>query len=49
MNFGDGVLDPAGIAICNAAENQYAPSVAWDGSQFLVVRDKDVNSGETEY
>ena len=38
------VLDPAGIAICAAADNQYYPSVAWNGSHFLVVWD-DYRSG----
>ena len=32
-----GVLDPAGIPISTAANNQIAPALAWDGSDFLVV------------
>ena len=31
------VLDPAGIAICTAANDQRYPSVVWNGSHFLVV------------
>jgi hypothetical protein len=31
------VLDPAGICVCNAADLQEWPSVAWDGRHFLVV------------
>ena len=31
------VLDPDGIAICAAANAQWSPAVAWNGSQFLVV------------
>ncbi|RKG63543.1 hypothetical protein D7W79_40160, partial [Corallococcus exercitus] len=31
------VLDPAGIPLCTASHGQEAPSVTWDGQQFLVV------------
>lgn len=31
------VLDPAGIVICSATNWQYDPSVAWGGTNFLVV------------
>ncbi|MBN9685958.1 MULTISPECIES: MYXO-CTERM sorting domain-containing protein [unclassified Corallococcus] len=31
------LLDPAGIPLCTASHSQEAPSVTWDGKQFLVV------------
>ena len=38
------VLDPAGIPISTAANNQIAPAVAWNGTDFLVVWE-DYRSG----
>ncbi|NLH47224.1 MAG: hypothetical protein GX444_01330 [Myxococcales bacterium] len=37
VNTAGGVLDPDGIAITNATNTQYYPSVTSDGSNFLVV------------
>jgi hypothetical protein len=34
------VLDPGGIPIAVGTPNQYSPSVAWDGSNFLVAWDE---------
>jgi hypothetical protein len=42
------VLDPAGIRITSAAHNQYAPAVAFDGTDFLVVW-TDERSGFYQY
>ena len=38
------VLDPAGIPISTAANDQLAPAVAWNGTDFLVVWE-DCRSG----
>ena len=40
------VLDPAGIAISTAADGQLAPSVAFDGTNYLVAW-QDIRSGTT--
>ena len=38
------LLDPGGILLSTAPDGQYAPSVAWDGTNFLVVWE-DFRSG----
>jgi hypothetical protein len=42
------VLDPAGIPVSTAANDQTAPAVAWNGTEFLVVW-TDNRSGPTSF
>jgi hypothetical protein len=42
------VLDPAGLAICTAANFQFVPQVAWGGTNFLVTWE-DSRAGSTNY
>ncbi len=48
MSAAGGVLDPAGIAISTAANNQSTAAVAWNGTDFLVVW-QDERPGASNY